>query len=114
MNLVQQDRPQQNSTSPVPSWNVKKLARLQNVDAAIKRPIHNHAIGRTSTPKQKKVDTCEVKQLLKQWVVCSIAAAQTTMATSTYSYSCLPVSVMNSWRVSLISVAIREQNEQGS
>lgn len=59
--------PQQYSTGPVPSWNVKQLARLQSVDAAIKRLIHYRAIGRKPTPREKKVETCEVQQLLKQW-----------------------------------------------
>lgn len=61
------DPPQQYSTGPVPSWNVKQLARLQSVDAAIKCLIHYRAIGRKPTPREKKVETCEVKQLLKQW-----------------------------------------------
>ena len=58
---------QRYSTSPVPSWNVKQLARLQSVDAAIKRLIHYRAIGRRPTAREKKLETREVKQLLKQW-----------------------------------------------
>lgn len=67
VNQLIEDPLQRYSTSPVPSWNVKQLARLQSVDVAIKRLIHYRAIGRKPTAREKKLETREVKQLLKQW-----------------------------------------------
>ena len=61
------DPPQQYSTSPVPSWDPKQLAKLQSVDAAIKRLIHYRAIGRKPSPREKKAETRGAKQLLNQW-----------------------------------------------
>ena len=61
------DPPPQYSTSTVPAWNLKQLARLQSVDATIKRLIHYRTIGRKPSPREKKAETRETNQLLKQW-----------------------------------------------
>ena len=59
--------PQQYSTSPVPSWDTEQLAKLQSVDATIKRLIYYRAIGRKPSPREKKTETRLTKQLLNQW-----------------------------------------------
>ena len=61
------DPPQQYSTSPVPSWDSKQLAKLQNVDVAIKRLIYYRTIGRKPSPREKKAETSGAKKLLNQW-----------------------------------------------
>ena len=67
INQLTVDPPQQYGTSLVPSWDLKQLAKLQNVDVTIKRLIHYRAIGRKPSPREKKAETCEAQQLLKQW-----------------------------------------------
>ena len=61
------DPPQQYSTSPVPSWDSKQLANLQNVDVAIKRLIYYRTIGRKPSLREKKAETSGAKKLLNQW-----------------------------------------------
>ena len=67
VNQLTIDPLQQYSTSLVPSWNVKQLAKLQSVDPTIKSLIHYRAIGRKLFPRDKKAETRESKQLLNQW-----------------------------------------------
>ena len=67
VNQLTIDLMHQYSTSPVPPWNVKQLAKLQSVDPTIKRLIHYRAIGRKPFPREKKAETRESKQLLNQW-----------------------------------------------
>ena len=61
------DPPQKYSTSPVPSWDSTQLAKLQNVDVAIKRLIYYCTIGRKPLPREKKAETSKTKKLLNQW-----------------------------------------------
>ena len=61
------DSPQQYSTSPVPSWDSTQLAKLQNVDVAIKRLIYYRTIGCKPLPREKKAETSKTKKLLNQW-----------------------------------------------
>ena len=51
----------------MPSWDSKQLAKLQNVDVAIKNLIYNGTIGRKPSPREKKAETSGAKKLLKQW-----------------------------------------------
>ena len=60
------DPPQQYSTSPVPSWDSKQLAKLQNVDVAMKRLIYYRTIGRKPSPREKKAETSGAKKFLNQ------------------------------------------------
>ena len=54
------------SASPLPSWDMNQLARLQMVDPT-KCLIHFHNIGCTPSTRELKAQTGKAEQLLNQW-----------------------------------------------
>ena len=58
--------PAEGATS-LPHWDEDHLARLQRVDATIRRLVHYRALGRKPSRRERQGETRKTMQLLNQW-----------------------------------------------